>query len=103
MQFKSRNAFGFLYSVLLLLIAFPAQALSGTVENATLTPTSSLLVEGSSQRMTFSALNNTGSVISNYKVRINYDEALELSPNFDISHGGTITDNNTRKNLRLAI
>ena len=97
MKCKSRNASGFLYSVLLLLIVCPAQALSGTVENATLTPSSSLLVAGTSQGMTFSAVNNTSFEISSYEVRIHYEEGLSLS-NFNASHGGTITDNNTKKN-----
>jgi len=97
MKFKSKNVFGSLY-IVLLLILYPIQALSGTVENATLTPSSVLIVEGTSQAMIFSAYNDKDVVLSNYQVEIHYEEGLKLSSDFDISYGGDITDNNTNKN-----
>jgi uncharacterized protein YkwD len=85
-----------LFLFLLVLFISPRQALSGTVESATLSPTSSAILAGASQEITFSALNDKGFALKDYKINIPYAAGLTVT-GLSVSPGASTAGINTKR------
>ena len=69
------SGLAFIFSIFFLIL-FQSAAFSGTVDNATFSPENSVIKTGTSQEITFSAVNDKPAPLQDYYIKIIYDEGL---------------------------
>lgn len=73
-------------------------AISGTVDNATFSPSNSKIAAGTSQEITFSAINDKSFALKDYHIKIKYDDGLSAT-GLAVSPSATKAEIYSKRNL----